>query len=105
RYGLATSSLYTNKSKASPDEQSCHLCKKETETTFLFFYFYPKFLPLVRVEEEDIQNKHTFKTEYILLTVHGILYATRVNEVPLPPGIDCVARRSLEILDDDPILH
>ncbi|QQP52812.1 Uncharacterized protein FKW44_005071 [Caligus rogercresseyi] len=61
RYRLATSSLFMSKSKIYSEDQLCHWCGKEKETSFHFFYFCPIIIPVVKSVEEKFKG-HTVNT-------------------------------------------
>eukprot|EP00096_Caligus_rogercresseyi_P005125 TRINITY_DN2000_c0_g1_i1.p1 TRINITY_DN2000_c0_g1~~TRINITY_DN2000_c0_g1_i1.p1 ORF type:complete len:342 (+),score=-4.92 TRINITY_DN2000_c0_g1_i1:254-1279(+) len=117
RYRLATSSLFLSKSRANPEDQVCHWCKEVKETSFHFFYFCQKILPVIRAVEEEIVRAYgttlepsdwlistsprygkAFHIEHIISSVQGLLYACRVNGRCIPAGIRKYVVQSIETL-------
>ncbi|QQP41374.1 Uncharacterized protein FKW44_015723, partial [Caligus rogercresseyi] len=116
RYRLATSSLFMSKSKIHSEDQLCHWCGREKETSFHFFC--PIIVPVVKSVEEKIQRtygehleppdwlistspnyENAFQIEFIISKVQGVLYASRVKGNPLPIGLDKFVERYISLLD------
>ncbi|QQP49102.1 Uncharacterized protein FKW44_009635, partial [Caligus rogercresseyi] len=92
---------FMSKSKIHSEDQLCHWCGREKETSFHFFYFCPIIVPVVNSVEEKIQRtygehleppdwlistspnyENAFQIELIISKVQGVLYASRVKGNP-----------------------
>ncbi|QQP36279.1 Uncharacterized protein FKW44_021328, partial [Caligus rogercresseyi] len=117
RYRLATSSLFTNKSKEKVEERLCSFCNDNTETSEHLFYECSAVVPIRKIVEPLLleefgiflkkkdwllavhpESKCAFQADAVLTKVIGMIYAARSRNRPIPTHMASIIYREVEAL-------